>query len=207
MTRLRMTLPFVFVLLVGASLPAVLQARLSSSVQTISVTAGLPHELSFKLSSSKITTATVLFKVTNKGKLAHSFKVCTRASTTDTANSCTGVSTKSLAPGATGALTVKLSASGTYEYLSATPSQAKSGMKGLVTVTVATTAGSGPKPVGATTTTPSSSGSGSGSGGVVNGQATDQACSPGTAIPVGPGAGDQDDDNEGGFPTDGDGCL
>ena len=51
-----------------------------------------------------------------------------------------------------------------------------------------------------------SSGGGT-SGGVVKGEATDPSCAPGTLVPVGPGTDDQDDDNEGGFPTDGDGCL
>ncbi len=42
---------------------------------------------------------------------------------------------------------------------------------------------------------------------MVNGQASDPACAPGTLVPVGPNTGDEDDDNEGGFPSDGDGCL
>ena len=181
------------------------------------MTAGAPKELAFKVSPKKITVSPAVFNVTNKGKQKHSFKVCTKPSTTDTANSCTGVATKLLAPGASATLTVKLAESGTYEYLSGVASDAKAGMKGLLTVSLAqqTSGGSG----GATTTTPASAGggttttttpkspSGGGAGGVVNGQATDPACAAGTTIAVGPGAGDQDDDNEGGFPSDGDGCL
>jgi uncharacterized cupredoxin-like copper-binding protein len=215
MPRLRISLPFVFAVFVVAALPAALQARSSSSSETISVTVGVPHELSFHLSPSRITAPTAVFKVMNKGKLHHSFKICTRPSTTDKANSCTGVATKALAPGATAEVTVKLSASGTYEYLSGAPSQAASGMKGLLTVTLASTTPSGSAGSGTTatttpattTTTPSSSGGAGGNGGVVNGQATDPACAPGTLIAVGPSAGDEDDDNEGGFPSDGDGCL
>jgi uncharacterized cupredoxin-like copper-binding protein len=210
MSRLRITVPFVVPLLLGAALPAGLQARPTSSAQTIVVTAGGPHELTFKLSPTRITAPTAVFMVTNKGKLHHSFKICTKPSTTDNANACTGVATKALAPGATAQVTVKLGASGTYEYLSGTPSEAASGMKGLVTVALAATtspgAAAGTTPA-ASTTTPSSSGSGGGGGGVVNGQATDPACAAGTLVPVGPNAGDQDDDNEGGFPTDNDGCL
>ena len=60
---------------------------------------------------------------------------------------------------------------------------------------------------GATTTGSTGSSSGPKTGGVVNGQATDPACPAGTLVPVGPGTGDQDDDNEGGFPSDLDGCV
>jgi uncharacterized cupredoxin-like copper-binding protein len=213
MFRPRRSLPLILILLVGAAVPTALQASLRSSTSNVIVTAGLPKELAFKVTPSKITTATAVFKVTNKGKLPHSFKVCTKPATTAKANSCAGVATKLLAPGATATLTVKLGSSGTYEYLSGTPSQAASGMKGLVTVSLPATTGSSGStttPVSTpptTTTTPSSSGSKGGSGGVVNGQATDPACPAGTLVPVGPGQGDQDDDNEGGFPTDGDGCL
>ena len=75
------------------------------------------------------------FSVPNKGKLKHSFKVCTTPSATDAANSCKGVATKLLAPGASATLSVKLAQSGTYEYLSGVASEAKGGMKGLLTVT------------------------------------------------------------------------
>src|SRR5262249_58667557 len=79
--------------------------------------------------------ASAVCKVTNKGKLPHSFKVCAKATTSATANSCTGVATKLLAPGATATLTAKLPASGSYEYLSGVVSEAKAGMKGLLVVT------------------------------------------------------------------------
>jgi hypothetical protein len=205
--RSSLRFPLALAALAGVAVPAALEARTLSSVATISVTAGVPRELAFKVSPSRITSSTAVFKVTNKGKLPHSFKICTKPSATDKANSCTGVATKMLAPGATATLTTKLSSSGTYEYLSGSASQAASGMKGLVTVTLSGGSTSGGS--GTTTTTPSSSGSGAkgSTGGVVNGQATDPSCAPGTLVPVGPGAGDQDDDNEGGFPTDGDGCL
>jgi uncharacterized cupredoxin-like copper-binding protein len=213
MRRSRLTLLLFLALLLGAAVPAALWASGRSSSETISVTAGLPHELSLKVSPSKVTAPTAVFMVTNKGKLGHSFKVCTKPVANANANTCTGHGTKVLAPGATATLTVKLATSGKYEYLSGTPSQAKSGMKGLLTVSLpAATSSSGgtgqttPAPAPVTTTT-TSSGSKPSGGGVVNGQATDPACPAGTLVPVGPGTGDQDDDNEGGFPTDGDGCL
>jgi uncharacterized cupredoxin-like copper-binding protein len=218
MRRYRLSLPILALALLGAAIPAALQARTTTSTRTISVTAGAPKELAFKVSPKKITASPAVFRVTNKGKKKHSFKVCTKPRTTDAANSCKGVATKKLAPGASATLTVKLAQSGTYEYLSGVASEARAGMKGLLTVSLAeptsgasggtttTTTTPASTGVGTTTTTPKSS-SGGGTGGVVNGQATDPACAAGTAIPVGPGAGDQDDDNEGGFPSDGDGCL
>jgi hypothetical protein len=213
MLRAQLSVPLVVVvLLIGAEMPGTLEARTLSSAGTIAVTAGLPHELSFRLSPARITTPTELFKVTNRGKLPHSFKICTSPTTNDKANSCTGVATKVLAPGATATVKVTLAASGTYEYLSGSASQAASGMKGLVIATLpgASSSSSSSASGGSTptqTTTPSSSGGSTGGGGVVNGAATDPACAAGTTVPVGPNTGDEDDDNEGGFPSDGDGCL
>jgi plastocyanin len=199
------------VLLIGAEMPGTLEARTFSTVGTISVTAGVPHELSFRLSPARITSPTEIFKVTNRGKLAHSFKICTSPTKNDKANTCTGVATKVLAPDATATVKVTLTASGTYEYLSGSASQAASGMKGLV---IATLTGGASSSSGSTNgssstqaTTTSSSSSGGSTGGVVNGAATDPACAVGTTVPVGPNTGDEDDDNEGGFPSDGDGCL
>jgi uncharacterized cupredoxin-like copper-binding protein len=217
----RTSFAFIFSLVAAAALTASLDAQPNTTARTIAVTAGVPRELSFKVTPARITASPAVFKVLNKGKLPHSFKVCTKPSSTDTANSCAGVATKSLAPGATATLTVKLSASGKYEYLSGIASQAASGMKGLVTVALGSTGSSSSSSSGSgsgsgstagsggatTTTTASSGGGGGGSGGVVNGQATDPACAAGTLIPVGPNTGDEDTDNEGGFPTDGDGCL
>ena len=57
----------------------------------VTVTAGKPSELAFKLSKlSNIPAGPVTFKITNKGALAHDFKICTKAVTSDKANSCTG---------------------------------------------------------------------------------------------------------------------
>ena len=215
MLRPRLILPLALVALAGATVAAAVEAARVSSVTDVTVTAGKPHELSFTVSPALITAPTALFKVTNKGKLPHSFKVCTTAATSDKGNSCTGVATAKLAPGQSTSLTVKLPRNGRYEYLSGVSSQAAAGMKGLVTVSLSTSSssasagGSAGGSAATTTTTASSSGTKGGipAGSVVNGQATDPACSPGTLVPVGPGAGDQDDDNEGGFPTDGDGCL
>ena len=177
------------------------------SAGTISVTAGAPRELSFKISLARVTVSPVVFKVTNKGKLPHSFKVCTKPSPNDKANSCTGVTTKTLAPGATATLTVKLSANGKYEYLSGIASQAASGMKGIVTVALSAGSSSGSSSSsGSGSSSSSSSGSGKSSGSGTTTTTTThvgrrwrrgrRSCQrarrpilralPGTLIPVGP---------------------
>ncbi len=219
MPRPRPTLLLALTALAAAAVPAALEARPAARIATITVIAGSPRELAFTVSPRSFTTATVRFEVRNRGTEAHSFKLCTRPAASAKADACTGKATGLIAPGKTATLTVTLKTSGTYEYLSGIRAQAAAGMKGLVTLRLAPTApsstsssssssSSSASAAGATTTTPSSSGTtGRSSGGVVNGQATDPACPPGTLVPVGPGAGDQDDDNEGGFPTDGDGCL
>jgi hypothetical protein len=210
------SLPVVVVALVAAAVPAALQARSSSSAP-ISVTIGVPRELSVKVTPARITSSPAVFKVTNKGKQLHTFKVCTKPAATDKANACAGVATKPLAPGKTASLTVKLATSGSYEYLSGSATQAASGMKGLLTVSLpaatgSTSSGSGSTAGTGTATTPSTTTShgstgGTGGTGVTGGAATDPSCPAGTSIPVGPNTGDQDDDNEGGFPSDMDGCL
>src|SRR4051812_43321920 len=108
MRRYRLTLPILVIGLLGAVLPAALQARSSGM---ISVTEGVPRELAFKVSPTKITASPAVFHVTNRGKQAHSFKVCSKPSATSKANSCAGVATKMLAPGASATLTVKLAES------------------------------------------------------------------------------------------------
>ena len=123
-------------------------------VTTVTVTAGKPSELSFKLSkSSNVTPGLIIFKVTNAGKLTHDFKICTRPATSTSANSCTGKVTKRLKPGQStlmAALTLK---KGQYEYLCTVPGHAGAGMKGLVGIGVKAGATTTTTVVGSTTTT------------------------------------------------------
>jgi uncharacterized cupredoxin-like copper-binding protein len=127
------------------------QADRASRVTVITVTAGKPSELAFKLSkTSSIPSGTVTFKVTNKGKIVHDFKVCTRPVTSTAANSCTGKVTRRIAPGKSASLTVLLSKKGKYEFLCTVPGHATAGMKGLLGIGVAVSATT---PVKATTTT------------------------------------------------------
>ena len=81
MLRMRLSLSLAVSLL--RSLPrsqAPSFANHAAASATITVTAGKPKELSFTLSTKKISAGTTIFKITNKGKLAHTFKVCTKAS-------------------------------------------------------------------------------------------------------------------------------
>ncbi|HUK45380.1 MAG TPA: plastocyanin/azurin family copper-binding protein [Gaiellaceae bacterium] len=129
----------------------------SKPVVTVTVTAGKPSEFSFTLSKKSASAGTVVFKVTNKGKIAHTFKICSSPSKTATANLCTGKVTKLLAPGAGATLTVTLK-QGTYEYLCSVPGHAAAGMKGSIRVGGAA-APSPPKITSpATTTTATSTG-------------------------------------------------
>jgi uncharacterized cupredoxin-like copper-binding protein/cytochrome c551/c552 len=122
----------------------------------ITVTAGKPSELAFKLSkSSNIAAGPVTFKVTNTGTLSHDFKICTKAVTSDKANSCTGKVTAMLAKGKSATLTVTL-AKGQYEFLCTVPGHASAGMKGLIGVGEAVTA-----TAAATTSTTAALGTGS----------------------------------------------
>jgi mono/diheme cytochrome c family protein len=101
----------------------------------LTVTAGKPTELAFKLSkSSSIAAGVVTFKVTNQGTLTHTFKICTAAVTTATTkNTCVGRVTPVLKKGQSASLTVTLT-TGAYEFLSTEPKDAARGMKGLIGV-------------------------------------------------------------------------
>jgi uncharacterized cupredoxin-like copper-binding protein len=96
-------------------------AAISATAATsVSVTAGKPSELHFKLSSSRVSKGTVTFKVKNSGTLSHDFKIA-------------GKRTKLLKKGKSATLTVTLK-KGTYTYLCTVPGHAAGGMKGKLTV-------------------------------------------------------------------------
>jgi uncharacterized cupredoxin-like copper-binding protein len=109
-----------------------------ASVPTITVTLGKPSEYRITVSRASAPVGTVTFKVTNKGKKAHSFKVCAKPSTPAAATSCGGDATKLIAPGKTGKLTVTLDKGG-HLYLSSAAGDAKRGMKGTFTSGAAAT--------------------------------------------------------------------
>jgi plastocyanin len=88
-------------------------------------------EYAFTLSKHRVPIGTVIFTVTNKGRVSHNFKIG-------------GKRTPLLPPGRSATLRVTFLKSGRYPYLSTLPGQAAAGMKGVLSV--------GPTP-GATTPT------------------------------------------------------
>ena len=86
-----------------------------SSTVTIKVTA---TEFKFALSKQRVAAGTtVIFKVTNKGKIAHDFKIA-------------GKKTPMLGSGKSASLTVRLTKGKTYTYICTVPGHAQLGMKG-----------------------------------------------------------------------------
>ncbi len=106
----------------------------AAATTTVSVTAGKPSEFRFKLSQTAVTTGTTIFKVANKGMVAHDFKLA-------------GKTTAKLAKGKAGTLRLTFKKPGRYAYLCTLPGHAAAGMKGVLVVkkpvatTVAVTAG------------------------------------------------------------------
>jgi uncharacterized cupredoxin-like copper-binding protein len=100
---------------------------------TVNVTA---TEWAFKLSKRSVPVGTtVVFKVTNKGKIGHDFKIA-------------GKKTKLLNPGQSQSITVKFTKKGTFSYICTVTGHAKLGMQGKFAVGV-----SAPPPTPTTTTT------------------------------------------------------
>ena len=110
---------------------------------TITVTAGKPAEFAFTLSRRSLPAGTVVFKVTNRGKLTHDFELCLLPTAHATADSCKGKVTRKLAPGQSTMLVVSIPKTGHYEYLCTIPGHAAGGMKGLLAVTAAPAAQGG----------------------------------------------------------------
>jgi uncharacterized cupredoxin-like copper-binding protein len=136
------------------------KAQHAPKVTVVTVTAGKPSELAFKLSkSSLIPVGTVTFKVTNQGLVGHTFEICTSPSANSKPNSCKGKVTPMLQPGKSASITVTLK-KGTYEFVCTLPGHANAGMKGLlgIGVKVAATPVAAATPT-STPTTPSGSSS------------------------------------------------
>ena len=85
--------------------------------------------------------STVIFKVVNKGKIAHDFKI-------------NGKKTISLKPGKSALLTTKFTKKGQFPYLCTLPGHAQAGMKGKFAVGTAPVSTPAPPPPPPTTTTP-----------------------------------------------------
>jgi uncharacterized cupredoxin-like copper-binding protein len=187
---------------------AAVKPAANPKVTVLTVTAGKPSELAFKLSkTSMVPAGTVTFKVTNLGVAFHNFKVCTIPvpSAAGAKNVCIGKATAILKKGQSATLTLKLPVAGKYEFLCTVSGHAAAGMKGLIGVGVAVTsseekmaasAGSSSGTGGGTTTTTKSSGGGTG----------DVGCPPGVTVKSS-GNADADGDELGTEPDDQDGCV
>lgn len=191
--------------------PGAAKATASPKVTVITVTAGKPSELAFKLSkTSMVPTGTVSFKVTNLGVAFHNFKVCTIPvpSASGAKNICIGKATPVLKKGQSATLTVPFSLAGKYEFLCTVTGHAAAGMKGLIGIGVpvaiaeeklAATAGSS-SGTGGGSTGGTSGGKGSGAGG------SGEGCPPGVTVKTS-GNADADGDELGTEPDDQDGCV
>ena len=101
------------------AIPAIGAGSSTSKTVTIKVTAS---EWKFGLSKKTVPTGTtVIFKVTNKGKIGHDFKI-------------NGKKTPLIQPGTTGKLVVTFKKKGKYPYLCTVPGHAQAGMRGTFTV-------------------------------------------------------------------------
>jgi len=115
----------------GASSKASHATSHSMATTRVTVTA---TDSKFTLSRRSVPVGTVIFTVTNKGKVSHDFKIA-------------GKKTPLLSPGHSATLRVTFSKKGRYPYLSTVSGQASHGMKGVFSVVAAVP----PRP---TTTTP-----------------------------------------------------
>jgi uncharacterized cupredoxin-like copper-binding protein len=123
-------------IVLGRAAPAAGQAK-SAAITTIKVTAGKPSEFKFTLSKKKIpAVGTVVFKITNKGKIGHDFTI-------------NGKKTKLIAPGKSATLKVVFKKKGSYVFKCSVRGHASAGMVGSFGVGVATVT---PPPPPATTT-------------------------------------------------------
>ncbi len=117
----------------------------------VTVTAGKPTELAFRVSpATGLPAGAIEFRVANAGKRAHGFRLCTSPGAT--ANACAGRATATIRPGGTATLTVTLRRAGRYEFVSTSPAEAHAGMKGILGVVARPPAAARP----ATTTAPAS---------------------------------------------------
>ena len=105
----------------GASSKASHATSHSKATTRVTVTA---TDSKFTLSKRSAPMGTVIFTVTNKGKVSHDFKIA-------------GKKTPLLAPGRSATLRVTFSKKGRYPYLSTVSGQASHGMKGVFSVVAA----------------------------------------------------------------------
>ena len=115
MIRIRIALVAALAVFVAVA-PAAATPQVTTTKVTVKMT-----EFKFVLSKKTVPHGKVIFKLVNKGKLAHDFKIGTKKSAL-------------VQPGKTGKLTVTL-AKGKHPYKCTVPGQAANGMKGVLKVT------------------------------------------------------------------------
>jgi uncharacterized cupredoxin-like copper-binding protein len=106
----------------------------AAKTSTITVIAGKPTEFKFSLSKLKVTHGTVIFNITNRGALAHTFEICS-SPLGGRGNSCKGTASRQIAPGKSLTMKVPVLVRGLHQFLCTVPGHAASGMKGLLVVT------------------------------------------------------------------------
>jgi uncharacterized cupredoxin-like copper-binding protein len=190
-------------LLIGSPAQATAPRKVAASspaTTAVLVTAGKPTEFAFTLSKRQVPAGLVSFRVTNRGKVVHTFKICT-STTARTAIACAGAVTTTIMPGKSQTLLVKLS-KGTHEFICTVPGHATLGMRGMLGVGVA--------PPAITTTTASTTTQSTTTQSTTTHTTTTtgnpDGCPPGTTIQTAGFGGDGDDDEAGGV-SDGDGCV
>jgi uncharacterized cupredoxin-like copper-binding protein len=104
----------------GATLGVAVPATAAPAAKSTTITVRMV-EFKFTLSKASAPKGTVVFKVTNKGHVAHDFKI-------------NGKKTPLVSPGKSAKLTVKFQKTGKFPYLCTVPGHAASGMKGTFTV-------------------------------------------------------------------------
>jgi uncharacterized cupredoxin-like copper-binding protein len=200
--------------------PVAVHSKASQKVTVVTVVAGKPGELAFKLSkTSSVPAGKVIFKVTNLGAAYHNFKLCTIPVPTalGTKNACFGKGTPVLKHGKSATLTLVLTTAGKYEFLCSVVGHAAAGMKGLLGIGVAVTsseqkvaahAGGSTGLGGGSGGGGGGSGGGSGGGGGGGGAEVGPAvgCPPGVTVKAS-GNADADGDELGTEPDDQDGCV
>ena len=199
--------------------PAAVQATASQKVTVVTVVAGKPGELAFKLSkTSSVPAGTVIFKVTNLGVAYHNFKLCVIPVPTalGTRNACFGKATPVLKHGKSATLTLALTTPGKYEFLCSVVGHAAAGMKGLLGIGVAVTSSEQRVAAHAGGSTSGTGGGGGGTGGGGGGSGGGGAgggeigpavgCPPGVTVRAS-GNADADGDELGTEPDDQDGCV
>jgi len=121
--RFRVVIAVVALAAMGAAAGLVVPALASPSRTTKTTVFVTATDFSFKLSKKSFPAGTVVFKVTNKGKIGHNFKI-------------NGKKTPLIAKGKSATLTVVFKKKGKYAYLCTIAGHAKLGMKGAVGVGV-----------------------------------------------------------------------